>query len=319
MTRGTRVKLIQTGVLFVLGGMMIAALIVPETSLLRTESPPLTVSVVIRENDSSLWGNTRLGMEQAANTLGVDLRFLTPADSNSSEEQHELMLREIERDSDAIIVAPADSAACGALIAGSKQFPPVISMESAVDRAYTGIYPENGTLGSALARTLAEDLPSGSVVLLLNTAPASSGVVRRLESASRTLQEAGMRVVVQPWDAASPEASLPDLINDRKAAAIIAFEPYATQKAAAAAETMASPPRIYGVGATNYIVAALERGTITAVAAWNEYAAGYLAVQQAVLAAGKSSPTGQALSFYLIRREDIYDPENQKLLFPVAN
>ena len=66
-------------------------------------------------------------------------------------------------------------------------------------------------------------------------------------------------------------------------------------------------------------LAALERGEITAVAAWSDYAAGYLAVQQAVRAVREQSQELEPLSFSIVRGEDIYAPENQKLLFPVTS
>ena len=39
---------------------------------------------------------------------------------------------------------------------------------------------------------------------------------------------------------------------------------------------------LYGVGTSTAITVSLERGTIAAAAAWSDYAAGYLAVRQAV-------------------------------------
>ena len=71
---------------------------------------------------------------------------------------------------------------------------------------------------------------------------------------------------------------------------------------------------------TGRIAAWLERGTISAVAAWSEYAAGYLAVQQAVGAAGeKTGPLTGTLPFSVVGGDEIYEPEYQKLLFPVTS
>ena len=76
---------------------------------------------------------------------------------------------------------------------------------------------------------------------------------------------------------------------------------------------------LYGVGSSTAITSLLERGEITAVAAWSDYAAGYLAVQQAVRAVREQSQELEPLSFSIVRGEDIYAPENQKLLFPVTS
>ena len=41
----------------------------------------------------------------------------------------------------------------------------------------------------------------------------------------------------------------------------------------------ADHPQIYGVGSSGEITSYLEKGVLTAVAAWSKYAAGYLAVE----------------------------------------
>ena len=67
------------------------------------------------------------------------------------------------------------------------------------------------------------------------------------------------------------------------------------------------------------ITAQLERGNVAAIAAWSDYAAGYLAVRRAVNAVRGTGGTLSPLPFSILREEDIYAPENQKLLFPIMS
>ena len=76
---------------------------------------------------------------------------------------------------------------------------------------------------------------------------------------------------------------------------------------------------LYGVGTTAAITAQLERGSVAAMAAWSDYAAGYLAVRRAAEAARGEEGELAALPFLILRGEDIYAPENQKLLFPIMS
>ena len=55
------------------------------------------------------------------------------------------------------------------------------------------------------------------------------------------------------------------------------------------------------------------------MAAWSDYAAGYLAVESAVKAVRGEKIETELLPFSVVRGEDIYDPDNEKLLFPVAS
>ena len=101
---------------------------------------------------------------------------------------------------------------------------------------------------------------------------------------------------------------------------MLAFEPGALETAASVLEQMEGPaPLLYGSGATNTIAYALEQGWITAIAAQNEFAAGYLAVEAAVEASRKVARTEvEPMEFSIVRKENMYDPANQKLLFPVT-
>ena len=171
-------RLIQIAILAALG--LAAALSLALPQLLRGEREPqlLSLTVLLRDTDSSGWTVARQGMEQAADELGAELRFLTLAAANDGAEQEELLLREIEDGAAALVVVPADPAA---------------------------------------------------------------------------------------------------------------------------------------------LSAQLERGNLAAIAAWSDYAAGYLAVRRAVNAVRGTGGALGPLPFFILREEDIYAPENQKLLFPIMS
>lgn len=107
--------------------------------------------MLIRSADSGLWANTRLGMEQAAGDLGAELRFLTPGADNDREEQKELLCREVERGTDALVLAPVDPADLGAEWAALAGDTPTVTLESELPGAVALITPDNEALGRALA------------------------------------------------------------------------------------------------------------------------------------------------------------------------
>lgn len=116
------------------------------------------------------------------------------------------------------------------------------------------------------------------------------------------------------------EEELIRLDEEGALAQVVALEIGATEAAARAKERAGSSAALYGVGVTSRIAAWLERGTISAVAAWSEYAAGYLAVQQAAGAAReKTEPLTETLPFSVVGGDEIYESEYQKLLFPVMS
>lgn len=288
----------------------------------RQDTELLEVSVIIREADSTGWSAARQGMEQAAADLGAELRFLTLNQSNSAEEQRSLLAREVEGAADAVVLVPADPAALADAVKAAASHAAVVTMES--DLADSGakacISVDNAALGQALGLAALNGVPEGGEAVLVDSAPGSAGVSRRLTEAARVLEEAGRSVYLCTLSGGHSLAeTLNATLQARRPDAVVAFEPSALEQAAQLAQGQEKPPLVYGTGATSTIASYLERSSITLSAAQNEFAAGYLAVEAAVRSArGQDQAAIAPLDFSLIRQENMYDPDNQKLLFPVT-
>lgn len=138
-------------------------------------------------------------------------------------------------------------------------------------------------------------------------------------AAKDLLAGAGVETQVETVSVDSLASRLPELLRQLSPAQMMTFEPAATEAAASVKSLEGLSADLYGVGATAAVVAALDQGALSAVAAWSDYAAGYPG-------GGRSRQTGQGGAsemkpppFFLIRGEDIYEPDNQKLLFPVTS
>lgn len=299
-------RLIQIAILAALGLAAVLSLVLPQ--LLRGERKEqlLSLSVMLRDTDSSAWTVAREGMEQAADELGAELRFLTLSSAGDSAEQEALLLREIEDGAAALVAVPADPAALAAALDPWLVVCPTVTLESPMEGAAGVVSPDNALLGQKLAEALLEDWDGGEV-LLLDTAGRCAGVAARLAAAEETLAAAGVP--------ARREAELPE----PSPRWVMAFEPAATQRTAERREAEGRDFALYGVGSAAAVTAQLERGNIAAIAAWSDYAAGYLAVRRAVNAVRGTGGTLAPLPFSILREEDIYAPENQKLLFPIMS
>ena len=61
--------LVQLMILTVLGGAVVLTMLLPRLPARRETAETTEISVVLREADSALWSNVRLGMEQAAGEI----------------------------------------------------------------------------------------------------------------------------------------------------------------------------------------------------------------------------------------------------------
>ena len=299
-------NLVEIVLLGVLGALALLTLIVPQVLRERDEPRLLSVSVLLRDTENSNWPVRRQGMEQAADELGAELRFLTLTVPNDSREQEELLRREVEGGADALVAIPADPDALHLELLRLSEPCPVVTMECAMEGDAGVVSPDNEQVGRRLAEALLEDWDGGQV-LLLNAGGGCPEAAIRLEAAREVLTGHGVSVRTA------------DALPEEESGWVMTFEPGSTLQAAERREAEDRSFALYGVGASTAVTTRLEKGTITAIAAWSDYAAGYLAVRQAVQAVWEQPQTPEALPFSIVRGEDIYAPENQKLLFPVMS
>ena len=154
-------------------------------------------------------------------------------------------------------------------------------------------------------------------MLLLDSLPGDNGIRERMLAARETLERAGRQVRIYQWSADT--ASFTDILRIERPGAVVAFEAVVLAEAAEMARSNESFPLLYGCGSTPAIAAALEEGRVTAIAALNVFSAGYMAVDAAAALARHEDWMGvPTVAFSIVRQENMYDNDNQKLLFPVT-
>ena len=301
--------------LLMLGVLLLLLLLILYPAHAQQRPELLEMSVISREADGSAWANVRQGMEQAAADLHVELRFLYPGQSNSGQEQGQLLRREVESGASAILLFPADREALAEPAAEASARASLVTLETDMEGAAGYVGVDNRALGEALGSAALNGAQPGETVLLLDSAPGGSGIGQRLEAAAALLEAEGR----ETRRFSGPAEALAEALSREEIRAAIAFEASELERAAAAASRLEHPPLLYGAGSTAAIAAGLEQGRIASAVAQNAFSAGYLAVETAArLARRETAEPLELLPFFTVRRENMYEPEYQKLLFPVT-
>lgn len=313
MTRKTLLWL----VLPLLGLSILFCLLAFAPNDLKGQPELLEMSVILREGDGAA-STLRKGMEQAAADLNVELRFLTLSTDNSAEEQALLLEREATGNVSAILLVPVDREIIGDAVSTAADKTTVVAVETGMTAwgASADVCMDHTALGEAIGVAALSGVPQGGLVLLLDSLPGDNGIRERLEAAKTLLRREGRQVRVFQWKPG--DETLTDILQIERPDAVIAFEASALSKAA---ELIGEKemPLLYGCGSTPDIADALERGRITAIAAVNVFSEGYFAVQIAA-AAARHQPQSEVpvIAFSVVRKETMYQSENQKLLFPMT-
>lgn len=278
----------------------------------------LEMSVILRDGDGAV-STMRKGMEQAAKDLNVELRFLTPSEDNSAAEQVELLEREVTGAAPAILLIPSDRETLGSAVSAAAGKTTLVTLETDMSAwgAAAAISADHQALGEALGTAALNGVPAGGTVLLLDSLPGDNGIRQRLEAAKTVLEREGRQVRICRWTCGS--TSFGDILRIERPSAVIAFEAAALSDMAELSKGEPAFPLLYGCGSTAGIAAALEKSRVTAITAVNVFSAGYLAVEAGAKLARHENWTGvSTVGFSIVRKETMYDSDNQKLLFPVT-
>lgn len=283
----------------------------------HSQPPLLEMSVILRDGDGGV-STMRKGMEQAAEDLNVELRFLTPAEDNNAAEQVQLLEREVAGGAPAVVLLPADRELLSGAVSAAAGKTTLVTVETDMTAwgAAASVSMDHQALGEALGTAALHGVPAGGTVLLLDSLPGDNGIRERLEAAREVLEREGRQVREYRWS--GDETLFADILRIERPGAVIAFEAAALAEVAELSRGE-NFPLLYGCGSTTGIAAALEKGRVTAIAAVNVFSAGYLAVEAAASLARHEDWTGApTVAFSVVRQETMYESDNQKLLFPVT-
>lgn len=279
------------------------------------------ISMLARGKSAAGWAGIREGAALAADESNVELSFILLGEDNDAEEQISLLNREREAGVDAILLSAADSAALGGALEEMEMKMPVVAFESPVDGDYPYLSADNYAMGAQIGRQLLAD---GQPVrmALVESGMACAHIRERRDGFLSILEPENISPSIWelPPDSDEIPGYLVQKLSQRDVDVAVALDFLALEQTAQmVAETGRPDVSVYGIGGTDKILSYLEQGTISSIVVQNDFAMGYLSVKEAMAAIkGRAAPReGRPLMEYrLITGRNMYDPENQPLLFP---
>lgn len=294
----------------------------------KQNSGPYEISVIIRGKNTESWTTIKEGIDQAAKDLNCDISFVTLSSENNTSEQIQLMQREIANGADAVVIAPVDTSDLEQSVRAAMKSVPVVAMESTVATIPSLPYVscDNYRLGCAIAGKLLAKGRTVRRIAILRNSMNCSNIQQRYRGVLSVLQPTGDRIDYWtiPDDPQQAYDQSRSMLQKTDALAVVALDG-ATLEAAAKAErdlqrAGGRQVEIYGLGRTDTVVSLLENGVISSLGVENEFNIGYLSIQTAVnqiTRTNASAPRTQ-VNFAIVDRTNMYNSDNQRLLFPLV-
>lgn len=283
-------------------------------------------SVIIRGKNSEGWRIIKEGMDQAASEMNVNISFLTLLEENSIKEQTELIERELNSGTDAILISPTDYKAMASIIENARKKMPVVLFESNIEnnKNIPYISCDNYKLGQSLAEEVVRNGNTrGEVLIIKSDLNCSSinerylGFIDEIDKSKNTY-----KFLELPKDEVELYNRVREIIENNETDAIVAFEPSILEsigkakKYVSSISNLKSDVELYGTGSTSLIISLIEENIINSIAMQNEFNVGYLSIKASVSQIEKKAIDDSIITSTIINSRNMYSKENQRMLFP---
>ena len=279
------------------------------------------IAVIIEDVRSDNYSNFRKGMDLAAAELNADVRLITLYEKLDVKEQMDLMDREQQDGTDALIVVPVEEEQ----VSARQMTIPVILMRAGVAEAAGAgnVIVDYEKMGEQLAREILKEQPADVPVYVL-TDPAGQSDMDRLflKGSDAVFQEAGRSVqrILRGEEERFYTMFEQPGAEAQKVVILAENQDILTEAAGVVAGSEAVADAVgglYGRGTTMAILNYLDRGVITGICVTDEFSVGYYSVREAVRALEGAGSVPTVMESYYIDKKDLRDPAFEKMLFPI--
>lgn len=268
------------------------------------------VSIITDDVQGDYSANVLKGLDRAARDYNIDLQVIAMHSGMTTEQQKNSLERELEADTDAIIINLQRNPSLSEQLDLSAITVPIISLGTAWggSSSIRSISSDDVAMG----RMLAEEMIRDGVK--------SCAIRASLDNVRIHLREQGFK---EAMDAAGIPYTYNLAIESEEwsrfdaGQAVAALDEPALEKLVD--ERFAIMPDLYGIGNTNVLLANLETGTIKRLIVEDDYAMGYLALQSAVDAIENHGKVYERiLECYVASADQMYSDPLRQILFPIS-
>lgn len=314
--------------IWLLFGCVLAVLFLASSTdliIVERKSEIYQIAVIIEDARDDNYVNFKKGMEQAAIALNADVSFITLYDARSSSQQMDMILREQQDGSKAIVVSPVQEGDLLDMLEQNQIRVPlvVLNSERTDNKIATAISPDYYAMGQMLGREIIAEHSLACPVYLLCQYELTGSSELFYSGVNGVFSDYGYptKLFIKPQEA-DFASILPANAAADNGIIVVALDQESLVETAGAINENIVPERsisgLYGRGNGINILNYLDRGIISGLCITDDFSAGYFSVQYAVEAITKKNERGLVtLDSYYVRREDIRKPEYEKMLYPI--
>jgi len=291
------------------------------------ETKDIKIKIIVKKSDHAFWEVVNMGAQAAAKEFNIDVEFDGPTNEEDVEGQIRMVDTAIDDNVDAIVLAASDYEM---LVDVSEKAVnkgiPVIIIDSNINSNKTNSFvgTDNIDAGKLLGTTLINTIGEKGDIAIINFVKGAATANEREVGLLSILNKYPKINITQIFYCNSDEnLAKKQMVGISKDTnnldAVVCLNAYATVGAARAVEQLNLKKKIIVIGfdIVPEEVSFLEKGIVESLVIQNPFSMGYLGVKSAFdVINHKPIPKIIKTKTKVITKENMYLPENQKLVFP---
>ncbi|MEH7480951.1 ABC transporter substrate-binding protein [Neobacillus drentensis] len=291
------------------------------------EGKPLNVALIVKSVDSEYWLTVKAGAEKAAKELGVNVSFKGAPSETDIAGQISIVENAVNQHMDGIVLAASDTKA---LVAPAEKAIgagiPVVTVDSGIDsdKPQSFIATDNEKAAEEAAKTLAEMTGKKGKVAVVSFVPGAATAVMRENGFKAGIKQFPKMNIVATQYSQSDKARALSVTEDILTAnpGVVGLFGANNKSALGAAQAikqkgLEDKVNLIAFDADPDEINELQKGTIKALVVQNPFKMGYEGVANVVKAIkGEQVEKHIDTGVTVVTKDNINDPEVQKLLFP---
>lgn len=280
------------------------------------------ISVVLYHAGDGGWESMMEGMKQAEEDFSVNIHYVTAKEGATAEEQIELVRQEITDGASGILLAAVDAGIMPQDIQEGSMQVPVVTVESNADAStYSFFSADNVNMGRTLGQELLNDFDGGEAlkIVVVEEYIERDSVRERAQGFYEAL---GDKVEVISLQRSNDNVELSKFLTNvlarSDADGVVALSKESLQALCEVNSDVVKDKKIYGIGNTASIVAALEKAKIEKLVFQDEFNIGYMSVKALVQQMEGIQNSVEEIDYYCVKREDVHETQYERLLFPIV-
>lgn len=292
----------------------------------KTTSPYIIFIPKSKMNSNDFWFSVKTGVETAAKENNVTLEIMEPIDETHIEEQNALIIEAIDKKPDAILIAPTSRTEnAEELLQVKKAGISIIYIDSVTDEkiADSIVATDNVEAGKKMAEPMLADLQKDSKIAIVSHVKNASTAIEREMGFRKGLGQYASQIVEVVYSNSSDEIGYKvtrELLEREPDISYLAcLNEDSAVGAARAVKALGLEKKICLVGFDNSTeeIKQLEEGVFQAIVVQKAFSMGYFGLENAVkVVQGEYVPYSVDSGAVLVTKQNMYDEENQELLFP---